>query len=246
MKKKLLITLLILLLSTMAFASGNKEESAKIIASTSWVASYIELAGGENVKTIAPANLTHPPEYELKADDIVSLNNAEYFFYGGYEVMMQTISSSLSSEERQDNKISTGNSIENISKQVEFISSILGTEPNLDEYIALVENAKTELKEKGISDLKIACHSMQTQLAKDLGLNIVTTFGPGEVSAAQIQEASEKQYDIIIDNYHNPVASPLKDVTKGKLILWRNFPDNTEKNALINTISENISFLTEI
>lgn len=49
---------------------------------------------------------------------------------------------------------------------------------------------------------------MQVYLAKDLGLNVVGTFGPAPLTAAQLAEIAKGEIDIIIDNIHNPVAPP--------------------------------------
>ena len=81
-------------------------------------------------------------------------------------------------------------------------------------------------------------------LAADLGFTVAETFGPEAVTANQIANAKTGGCDIIIDNVHNPVGSPLAEVApNAAYIVWRNFPDKVERNALLHVIRENIASL---
>ena len=81
-------------------------------------------------------------------------------------------------------------------------------------------------------------------LAADLGFTVAETFGPEAVTANQIANAKTGGCDIIIDNVHNPVGSPLAEVApNAAYIVWRNFPDKVERNALLHVIRENIAAL---
>ena len=92
----------------------------------------------------------------------------------------------------------------------------------------------------------VYAHKDQAQLAKDLGLNVIATFGSAPLTSDQILFASENQIDIIIDNVHNPIASPAAEVCpNAKLLIWRNFPEKMEKNALYNVIKNNCESLFE-
>ncbi|NLC93765.1 MAG: hypothetical protein GX677_09980 [Treponema sp.] len=81
-------------------------------------------------------------------------------------------------------------------------------------------------------------------MAKDLGFENITVFGPGPVTSEQIADAKNTKYDFIIDNVHNPVGSPLVEVSpKSKYVIWRNFPETIEKNALLHVVQSNINAL---
>jgi len=244
--KRTLLVILVLILSFSLFAqpASESEGSGKIVSSTSWVASYVDLAGADSA-VLAPSNLRHPPEYELSPSDVLKVRNASYFFYAGYERMMSTIKENVTSEERVDVKVSTGNSIENVKAQAGMIASILGTTPDTDEYVDVAMNGKDDVERLGIDKLKVCCHTMQLPLAKDLGLNIVATFGPSLVSAEEIEKAANGGYDIIIDNVHNPVAGPLSEVSGAKVVIWRNFPEETGKGSLCKVVKGNIDSLLE-
>ena len=234
--RKTVLALLMLLVSLTLSASGY-------VASTSWVGSYMDLAGIDDFTVIAPSTLRHPPEYELKPSDIRLLTDADLFVYAGYEKMMEVISSSLVSETRNDLRISTGNNLDNVEAQVMKIAEAAGTQPRLDEYRAVIERGREIVREKGLDELKVLCHTMHLPLAKDLGLNIAASFGPAEMSPSEIADAAGADYDLIIDNVHNPVAGPAAEVSDAVVLIWRNFPEENVRGALADMVWANIELL---
>lgn len=254
--KRLIYSLLLLSLSLSLFAQGVPEEvaasaasrPAAIIASTSWTAAFADLAGLDEVLFIAPANLAHPPEYEITVTDVVKINGADYFLYAGYERMMQTLSNSIKKDEQEMVKVNTNNSIATVKEQAAAIALVMGTEEEslkrVQSYEQVVLQGKLKAEEQGLSDLKVYCHAMQVFLAKDLGLQIAGTFGPAPVSATQIAEVAKGGYDLIIDNIHNPIAGPLLEVSPAsKLVVWRNFPSDGAHKSLERMVQANIEEL---
>ena len=243
--KKLSIVTLLLIVSASLFAQGVPEDvaasaasrPAAIVASTSWTAAFADLGGVDDVPFIAPANLIHPPEYEIIVSDVLKINNADYFIYAGYERMMQSMGSSIKKDEASMIKINTNNSIENVREQASLIAAVMGTQAEstkrVAQYVQVVEDGARKVREQGLDQLKVYCHSMQVFLAKDLGLSVAGTFGPGPVTAAQIAEVAKGGYDLIIDNIHNPIAKPFLEVSPTtKVVVWRNFPDRGGKGSL--------------
>jgi len=115
--KKWSICFLLLIASVPLFAQAMPEQAAAppaIVASTSWTAAFADIGGLDDVPFIAPANLIHPPEYEIIVSDVLKINNAQYFIYAGYERMMQSMGSSIKKNEASLVKINTNNSIENV------------------------------------------------------------------------------------------------------------------------------------
>lgn len=222
------------------------EEQKKVVASTSWTAAFADLAGIDKIDIIAPANLQHPPEYEITVSDIQKINECDVFIYAGFERMMKTLGDSVDNVNMI--KIRCDNSIETVSSSAMTIAEYFGTQTKCNErvldYINTIYDGKNKLNEKGLAGAKVICNVNQTYLAKDLGLEIVATYGPNTVTSEQIKYASENDFDFIIDNIHNPVAEPLHKVSpKSKYIIWRNFPERVEKDALKNVITNNINEL---
>ena len=254
--RKLLVVLIVSLMACGAcMAQGISESSdngtslqENYVASTSWVAAIAELAGIDDVITIAPANLKHPPEYEITADDMVSVINAKLFMHAGYEKMMKTISTAAELDESKIVKVKTTNTLENLSNMVTMLSEKAGTQEKaaerFGEYKAMIEDARARIATSPNKDIEVYANTNQAEFAKDLGLNVVSTFGSGSLSASQIEEAHDKAYALVIDNVHSPVASPIAEVSPSSIILtWRNFPDYLGNNALYNVVKENLESL---
>jgi hypothetical protein len=246
--KKIGLLLLAILMSSLLFANGNKDsnENGTIVASTSWTAAFADLAGIDNVNSIAPASLRHPPEYEITVSDIEKIHNSSIFIYAGFERMMKTLGEAIGNTKMI--KITCDNSIATVKESSSIIATICGTqsenEKRVSEYVGTIEKAASEISKKGLKNEKVLCNKNQIYLAKDLGFENITVFGPGPVTSEQIADAKNTKYDFIIDNVHNPVGSPLVEVSpKSKYVIWRNFPETIEKNALLHVVQSNINAL---
>lgn len=234
--------------------SGAKVESVpssqsalKFLASTSWTAGFMDIAGVDEVEIIAPASLRHPPEYEVTVSDIQKINDSSYFVYAGFERMMKTLGDAVTADSKMI-KIKCDNSIQTVSSEVKKLAEIFGTQDEckkrLEEYCSVVEQGKNRLTKEGLSGAKVFCNKNQIYLAKDLGLEVAQTFGPGEVTSEQIAFAKEQDFVFIIDNVHNPVGSPLLEVAPdAKYVVWRNFPEAVERGSLKKVIGNNIDSL---
>lgn len=242
MRKTAIAVLVILALCPVLFAQAASEETVSFVASTSWTASYADLAGVDDIRVIAPASLRHPPEYELVPSDIVAIQNADYFVSAGYERMMAAIQEGIPSDHRTDIHISTGNTVENITAQADLIASYTGTEVRYQDYVDMIEEARSTVQELGLDSLNVFCQNMLAPLALDIGLNVSATF-QGELSASQIEEAVNADYDLIIDNYHSPSAAPLDGLVDCPVIVWRNFPETVGRGALESMVRQNLDTL---
>ena len=244
MKKLLLLTIVFF-----AFTGCKKsEKNTSYVASTSWTAGIAQMAGIDDVKSIAPANLKHPPEYEITPMDILAVSEAELFIFAGYERMMETISNAAEVDKSKIIKIKTANTLQNIKEMTMILSEKAGTQEKAKKRVSQFENLILETRKKiiqnGLDKKTFYVNKNQAEFAKDLGLNVVATFGPAPLTAEQIAFAAENQFDFIIDNVHNPVAAPAAEVSpNSKILIWRNFPSKNEQNALYKVVEENCKSL---
>jgi acetolactate synthase small subunit len=252
MKKIILLLISLTLITSSLFAQGvrEKEELPVYTASTAWTVGFAQLGGLDDIKNIAPADLNHPPEYEILPQDINAIVNSKLFIYAGYEVMMETLSKTLISKDKLI-KIITSNNLENVKKVAKQISEVADTQEisnqRVAEYEKMIISARASVKELGLDKLSCLVNFHQAPLAKDLGLNVVQTFGPGAITPQNIKDSHDNQYDLIIDNVHTILSGPLAEVsTNSTLIIWRNFPDNIEANAFYNMIDQNVKTLLKI
>ncbi len=250
MKRFLIVLAVLALLPAMCFAQSVTEKKADgaYVASTSWVAAIAELAGIDDVVCIAPANLKHPPEYEITPDDIVKVANAKLFMNAGYERMMKTIADAAGVDKEKIVKVKTTNTLENLGKMVSMLSDIAMTQPQATErfsaYSYMIQQAREKIREKGYDKLTVYANTNQAELCQDLGLNVVAKFGSGPLSSDQIADAALNKYDLVIDNAHNPVAGPVAEVSPSSVILvWSNFPDHLGGNVLYGVIENNLNML---
>lgn len=245
--KRFFLTLFLAVICALGFCKGKSDnETAEVLASTSWTAAFADIAGVDNVDYVAPASLRHPPEYEITVGDIQKVAECKIFIFAGFERMMKTLGDSTG--QAQMVKIVCDNSIETVSRESRKIAAITGTqaacEARLAEYIKVIEDGKKNLQKTGNEGAKVLCNKNQTYLAKELGLEIVAVFGPGPVTSDQILDAKNQQVDYIIDNIHNPVGQPLAEVVpSAKYIVWRNFPEKFERGALAKVVQANIQLL---
>lgn len=245
--KKLLFTsvfLSILILS----GCTKSEDKNQFVASTSWTAGFAEMAGIDDIKSIAPANLKHPPEYEITPKDILAVSEAELFIFSGYERMMDTISNAAEVDKSKILKIKTTNTLKNIEEMNLVLSEKAGTQEKAKKrfakYEKLILETRKKIIENGLDKKTCFVNKNQADFAKDLGLNVVATFGPAPLTSEQIALAAENQFDFIIDNVHNPVASPASEVSpNSKVLIWRNFPDKNGPDALYKVIENNCNGL---
>ncbi len=241
-QKKLSVLFAASLLATSLWAAPKK-----VVASTSWAAAFADIAGADEVESIAPVNLRHPPEYEITVSDVQKISDSEVFIFAGFERMMKTLGTKVANK-GVSVQVTLDNSLATVKASTLKIAEVLGTEDiqkvRFAEYEKLVKDGQKKALKKKLNKKKVLCNKNQTYLAKELGFEIAGIFGPGPVSAEELLEAKKAGYDLIIDNIHNPTGKPVTEVLpKAKYIVWRNFPEAVEHDALKKVVSENIEAL---
>ena len=241
-QRKLSVLFAASLLATALWAAPKK-----VVASTSWSAAFADIAGADEVESIAPVNLRHPPEYEITVSDVQKISDSEVFIFAGFERMMKTLGTKVANK-GVSVQVTLDNSLATVKASTLKIAEVLGTEDiqkvRFAEYEKLVKDGQKKALKKKLNKKKVLCNKNQTYLAKELGLEIAGIFGPGPVTAEELLEAKKAGYDLIIDNIHNPTGKPVTEVLpKAKYIVWRNFPTAVEHDALKKVVADNIELL---
>lgn len=241
-QKKLSMLIAASVLATFSWAAPKK-----VVASTSWSAAFADIAGADEVESIAPVNLRHPPEYEITVSDVQKISDSEVFIFAGFERMMKTLGTKVANK-GVSVQVTLDNSLATVKESTLKIAQALGTEDiqkvRFAEYEKLVKDGQKKALKKKLNKKKVLCNKNQTYLAKELGLEIAGIFGPGPVTAEELLEAKKAGYDLIIDNIHNPTGKPVTEVLpKAKYIVWRNFPTAVEHYALKKVVADNIELL---
>lgn len=236
--------LALLIITSFISCRNQKSSDSVIIASTSWTAAFAEAAGAKNVKVLAPFEMQHPSEYEIKPGDIPSVMNARLIIYGGYESMVKRLEHGLNLDKNCMLRIDTGYDMATIEKSIMSIALKLGTEKeaekNINEIRTLFRNARGQLMKKGLNNANVLVHFFQQSMIRELGLNQVAVFGPAPPEARQIVEFAGKDVDMIIDNAHNPVGISIREVLpEAHYLSLLNFPGEYNTRTLSDVIRYN-------
>jgi hypothetical protein len=224
-------------------ADGAGEKA--VIATTGWTAACAEAAGARNITVLAPVEMEHPSEYELRPGDISGIMRAEVIIYAGYEVMTERLRKGLGIPEDKLLPVNTDYSYKAIEQSVLRIAEKLGTEPvareNLLEIKRTFEEGRRLLREKNLSGKPVMVHRFQASIVRELGLMPLVLFGPSPPEAPEIAAASREQVFMVIDNIHNPVGQPFQEIHRGRAyVQLLNFPGREGTGTLTDVIRYNI------
>ena len=234
---------LILLPALLAAAAAVTAQPLRVVASTAWTAAFARTAGVADVSVLAPYDMRHPPEYELKPSDVALVASAGLVIYAGYERSVPRIVEAVGGGSRALLKIGTDHSLATIRQSVMAIAAAAGTEAaaaaNLAALEAFYAEWKRELISLGVSGAPALVHAMHRPLAVELGFRIEGLIGPAPLEAAQIRDLSQKSVRLVIDNAHDPVASPLRETLKSaRFVELLNFPQSAKQGTLLELLSE--------
>jgi zinc transport system substrate-binding protein len=244
MKRTAIITLILVTASLWAGGKTEDKKDYPVISTTSWTAAFANLAGVETT-VLAPYEMQHPSEYELKPSDIARIGDAKLIVFAGYENMVQKIKDNAGSEETKMVQITTVMNSVTMEESVMKIAEASGTEEiaqkNLKKMKELLENSRTQLKESGLYGQKAVVHMYQKAFAQEMGFDVIATYGPQPLSAAQIGEIAGLEPALIIDNWHNPVSQPLKELLpQAQAVEWINFPGKDGTETLFDVVEYNM------
>ena len=226
------------------------DEGGVVVATSSWTAAYAEAAGAEKIVILAPFDMVHPSEYELRPGDIPKLMNAKLIVFAGYEIMTERLKEGLNLPAERLLQIETDYNFESMEKSILKIAVQLGTESVARENIQAIQKELLEGKmlvdEKRLTNFPVVVHWFQTSLALELGFVPDIVFGPDSPEASEIIAVSKTGAYLIIDNYHNAVGQPFKEVLpKAFYCQFLNFPGQQGTKTLSDVIRYNISQLTD-
>lgn len=238
------ITLAIVLLAVAALAF-----SQQVVTSTSWTGAFARAAGAEEVAVLAPYDLTHPPEYELRPGDIRTVMNADLVVYAGYENMVERLLDAAGDADAQALQITTVHSMGAMTASITAIAEAIGTEDaaqaSIEEIAAFLGEWSEAVSGYGLDEAPVLVHFHQRALAEQLGMNVAGVFGPGPLEARQIDELTKAEPALIVDNGHNPVAQPIAETTGAPVSVWFNFPGVEGTRTLLDIFEMNRAALGE-
>jgi zinc transport system substrate-binding protein len=244
--KILLISLSLILI----FDSCKTPERKKsvIVATNSWTAAYARTAGAKDVVVLAPFDMTHPSEYELRATDIPTIMNAKMVIFAGYETMVNRLQKGLNLQPGVLVKIETDYKLSNIEKSVLRIAKVLGTEKiaiqNLDSIRKCFKDGRLQFSKPENNSKLVLVNFFQRSFVEEMGFEVAGVFGPAALEASDISKLAKKTSVLIVDNEHSPVGQPLVTVQPtSRYTSLLNFPGLYQTSSIEDVIKHNIKQL---
>ncbi len=241
MQRKILIAPALLILS-LAALNAQSESSFRVVASTSWTAAFARAAGAKDITTIAPLELRHPPEYEIKPSDLLAVSGARFLVHSGYERFAKRLAETAGNEGLAIAQVYTDNIPDTFKAESRKLAVAFGTLPAWESWAlsfdALIFGMKTRIG-AAFPDRRVAVHKYLKTYAEWLGFEVVATFGPGEPSPSQLLEIVKAKPALVIDNYHNPSAKAITEALSVPLVTLINFPLPGGKGTIEEVFARN-------
>ena len=228
----------------------SAQDKVRVVVTSSWTAAYAQLAGIDDYEMLAPSDMQHPSEYEIQIEDIRKLKNADLIICGGYETMMEKIRTGLQIEPEKTLQIQTDYNLEHINNSVRKIANKVKTseqaEKNLSRVNSLFEESRARIEESGVSEVPVITQFFMKAFSDELGLKVAGFFGPRQLEAFDIQDMMKLDFELILDNAHNPSAQPLVETRKEARIAYLiNFPGMGETESLEDVVRYNVDKIIE-
>ena len=244
MKKILGFVLILTAVASAGFSQAVAAEKV-VVAATSWTAAFVRAAGFTGqLHTLAPASFQHPPEYELKPSDIRIIASADIIVFAGYERMAVQLKDAVAKKNAILIQITTDYSLNTIKDSLNRLAAVFGTGAAAESSITMLtgyfSSLKSDLALKGAAGKDIICHALQVPFLRELGFSVRAVYGPAPLEPSQLKTLSGFNPLFIVDNWHNQIAKPLKDLyPKTPIAVFINFPGQDGTVSLMDVLQYN-------
>jgi hypothetical protein len=234
--------------SAALFAGGRgpAPKDGAVAASTSWAAAIAYCAGAEDVHVLAPVDLRHPPEYELKPSDLAAVSRAGLVVYAGWEVFAKKLAETAGSAGVRIVQVAVSNDPDDIKAQAAKVAEILGTVEKYEAWAAGFDDFTAALRSRVLGarpGARVAVNRMQTPFTAWLGFDIAGEYGPAEPSPALILDLVRTAPALVIDNYHTPAGRPIAEAAGVPYVEFINFPGKDGTRTIEDVFRYNADLL---
>ena len=197
-----------------------------VAASTSLTGALATAAGAREVRILAPVDIKHAPEYDLKPSDLQKLEGAQAVIYAGYERMVSKLVETSRNKNMLAIQVNTETSPDNLVAQARKIAVSLKTEKEAAAWENTFRERLKALKAalSSVSGRRAVVHFHAQPFARWAGLSVVQVVRPGELTPKVIADAIAQKPDVVIDILHSPVAKTIADNAQTKYVQVINFP----------------------
>ena len=208
-----------------------------VVASTSLTGAIAKAAGAQEVRVLTPADVKHPPEYDLKPTDLLKLEGADVVVYAGYERMVSKLVETSRNKQIVAIQVDTTLSPENLIAQVHKVAASLKTEREAGAWEKSFLQTLGLLKNRlaPVAGKRAVVHWHARPFAAWAGLSVVQVIPMGELTPRVIADAVAQKPDVVLDILQSPIAGTIAENAKSKYVQIINFP-GVEKTASLEDI----------
>jgi ABC-type Zn uptake system ZnuABC Zn-binding protein ZnuA len=191
------------------------------------VAAIADAAGIQNIHVLAPAQMRHPPEYELKPSDLEAVSRASVIVYGGWEMFAKKLAETAGGAGIRVVKVHTANSPDNLKAEARKLAGLFGTAGQCETWVRKFDLLLEELSggiQRACPAVRVVVHRAQIPFAQWAGLEIAGEYGPSELSPVEILRLVNLRPALVVDNYHGPVAQAVAEAAGAGYVQLLNFP----------------------
>ena len=237
----------LLLAAWIGCAAAAGADGGAVVASTEWTAAFARAAGIVEVTVLAPAASRHPAEYQLRPSDLRAVAAADALVFAGYEAMADRLQE-LARQEATVVRIDTDYSLATLRRSLAALHAAGGTPVSTETSLRAIAEEyaawRAELAARGLAGAPALVHRFQEPLARELGFDVVATFGPLPPQAAALASLADAEVALIIDNHHNAVAAPLAEMhAPAPVVAFLNFPGAAGTTTLLDVVRHNRGLL---
>ena len=221
-------------------ADQGASEAPNVVASTSWVGAVAKLAGATDITVIAPTNVTHPPDYDPKASDLVALDNADYILLAGFEGFADRMREAAGTD-AEVLEVVTDYDPAKVREQAMALAEAWGTEDVAEENVSAYEQAYGDAMralqaQTGDAPQKVVAQQFVAGWAAFAGYEPVGTYGPEPTTPSQVAELTGLEPTLVFENSHMGGGDEIAASSGAQLVPLVNFPgDDLELMAVVET-----------
>ena len=239
-QQRILAAAALALAGLLAFA--QPAEGPKVVASTSWTAAFARAAGAGEIVTIAPLELRHPPEYELKPSDLAAVAGARFLVHSGYERFAKRLAETAGAEGLAVLAVYTDNLPSKFKAEARKLALAFGTLPAYEDWEKGFDAQAEAMRARVAAAYPVkraVVHKYLATYAEWLGFEVVGTFGPGEGSPASLLELAKAEPVLVIDNSHNVSGKAVAEATGAPRVELINFPGRDGTRSIEDVFAYN-------
>jgi zinc transport system substrate-binding protein len=149
------------LIASLALAEAFAQHAPRVVASTSWTAAFAKAAGAKDIVTIAPFELRHPPEYEIKPSDLLLVAGADFLVHSGYERFAKQLAETAGSQGLKILPVYTDNIPTSFKEEARKLAQAFGTVPDYETWSLSFDETTSSMKARvqaAFPEKKVVAH----------------------------------------------------------------------------------------